>query len=307
MVQTSLQETGTGVQQGNILDKAVLLSLSIHRFGISKKVKSSEVTTDASPEMIKVSKRILASGEYDAIVKADQGFTGGISDLALPSLFRAGVYAVPLALVERVDGIIQRHIVARKLLIDAFLRVYQSAIQEAEISLGSLYDAANYPSAESVRSKFGIGYKYVATSTPERLKEIRADIYQRESEKARMEVQSLAENVKAVLREAVRDLLAHAVDRLQPKADGTAKIFRDSLIGNVKDFLSTFADRNIASDSELELICKQISDLVSGISPDTLRADANLRAEVASTFDSIKVTLDGMLTDQAARKFTFDE
>jgi hypothetical protein len=172
----------------------------------------------------------------------------------------------------------------------------------AESLLGSLYDPQNYPEAEAVRARFSVDYKYVSTSVPEKLRQIRADIYAREGAKAQKEVESMTENIKSVLRESVRDMLAHAVDKLKPKADGTQQIFRDSLLGNVRDFLATFQARNIADDTELAGICEQIDGLLMGITPDSLRTDETLRDEVRGTFEGITATLDTMLVDRPARK-----
>ncbi len=289
-------------QVENVLDKAVLLSLSVHRFGISKKVKSSEVQSDASPEMIRVSKKILDSADYDNIVKKDGEFARLLADLALPSMFRAGVYAVPLALLDRVDNELAKYLAQRELLIGAFLRVYAQARTEAETLLGSLYDTQNYPSEESVRSAFSVDYKYVSTSVPEKLRQIRADIYTRESARARAEVQSMTENINLLLTQSMRDMLSHLTEKLTPKPDGTAKIFRDSAINNIREFLSTFPARNIGNADDLAAVCSEIDGMLMGITPDALRQDETLREDVRQSFEGITASLDQMLVDRPKRK-----
>jgi hypothetical protein len=295
----------------NIMDRAVLLSLTIHRFGISKKVKSTEVQSDASPEMIRVSKKIFASKEYDAICKHDGKFTRLLSDLALPSLFRSGVYAVPLGLIDRVDREMIAYLDARVLLVDEFVRWYTREIWtkietgeacESERLLGSLFEQNNYLSPETVRARFGVDYRFVSTSLPEKLRQIRADIWARESARAHAEIDSFTESVKGVLRESMRDLLAHAVEKLKPTAEGKQQIFRDSLVGNVRQFLETFQARNIADDVELAAICQQVDGLLSGVTPDALRADGSLRDEVRSQFQGITTQLDSMIIERPGRK-----
>lgn len=288
--------------QDSILDRCVLLSLSIHKFGITKKVKSTEVQSDASPEMIKVSKRIIDSDAYDEISKRDGEFTRLLTELALPSMFRAGVYAIPLALLDRIDAEIHKFENDREPLIDKFIEMYESEMREAEILLGSLFDAQNYPAKENVRGSFYLDYKYVSTSVPEKLRQIRPDIFEREGEKARQEILSMRDNIMGVLRASVRDLISHAADKLAPKADGTQQIFRDSLIGNIRDFLETFEARNLAKDEELSEICQQVDGLLAGVTPDALRNDGELRQEIRQNFEAFTKTLDTMIVDRPKRR-----
>ena len=290
------------MENENILDKQVLLSLSIHKFGISKKVNTSQITTDATPEMVRVSKHIIDSKAYDAISKHDGNFTRLLTSLALPSMFRSGVYAVPLALLDRVDSELGKYQETRSSLIDAFIGTYETEVAGAAELLGSLYDPDNYPTPEKVRAAFTIDYKYVSTAVPEKLARIRSDIFERETQKAQQEIQSMTENIKSVLREAVRDMLAHAADKLAPKQDGTSQIFRDSLVGNIREFLETFQARNIADDTDLAEICTQIDGLLLGVTPELLRKDDLTREEIRQNFEKITETLDTMLIDRPRRK-----
>jgi hypothetical protein len=299
--------------EGNIMDRAVLLSISLHRLGISKKVKTQkkgdfiagaiEVPVDVNKALIKGSKKILSSGAYDQIVKGDNAFISALRDLALPSLFRAGVYAVPLGLLDRVDRMVVKYLtVERPLLVQNFLAQYNDCLLDAELQLGSFFDPTNYLDLAAVDSRFWVDYKYVSTSVPEKLKRVRADIFEREEGRAKSEIESMTDEIKTVLRESVRDLLAHAAERLGEKADGSKKIFKDTMIGNIKAFLETFHDRNIAQDGELETICSEISTLLEGITPDRLRVNADLRDQVRASFQGITATLDGMLVDAPKRK-----
>ena len=286
---------------GNILDRAVLLSLTISRFGISKKVNINEIEADADKALLKVSKRILDSPEYDAIVKADSAFRGLLGELALPSMFRAGVYAIPLGLLDRIDSKLERYIVQRKLLVAAFGRVCGEQLRATSERLRSLGDA-DLPEVDSILSKFQVEYRYVSTAPPAKLATIRADIFARESAKAHADVESMVDEVKRVLRGAMRDLCSHCADKLKAKPDGSSQIFRDSLVGNIRSFLDTFRERNIADDADLAGIVSEVEGLLSGVTPDSLRSDADLREAVQGAFAGFAQTLDTMLVDAPRRK-----
>ena len=286
----------------NIMDRTILLSLSLHRWGVTKKVSSSSVETDADKALINVSKRLVDCDAYTAIVKADNAFAASLRCLALPSMFRSGIYAVPVALLDRVDRMITRYQDERAVLVGEFCYQYQGAVNEAESRLGSLYDPSNYPNVEFVRSSFSLEYRYVSTSVPDKLRMVRADIFARETEKAKAEVESMASEVRNLLRASMRDLLAHAAERLMPGPDGKRKKFHDTLVSNIRDFLSTFRDRNITQDSELESIVAQVEVLTDGIEPDLLREDAGLRDEVQKAFAGFSESLGGMIVDRPTRK-----
>lgn len=285
----------------NILDRAVLLSLTISKFGISKKVSVSEIEADADKALLKVSKRILDSPEYDAIGKTDSAFRSLLGDLALPSMFRAGVYAIPLGLLDRIDGELGQYIQRRRLLVAAFGRVAAEQLRATNERLRGLGDDET-PDVDKILRAFGVEYRYVSTAPPEKLRTIRADIFARESTKAHADVAAMVDEVKSVLRQAMRDLCGHCADKLQPKADGSSQIFRDSMVGNIRDFLTTFQARNIADDAELGAIVADVEGLLSGVTPEALRSDAALRDEVQGAFAGFKVALDAMLTDAPRRR-----
>ena len=58
------------------------------------------------------------------------------------------------------------------------------------------------------------------------------------------------------------ELVQHLVERLQPGADGKPKVFRDSLVRGMEEWLSDFSARNLAQDGELSSLVERARELL---------------------------------------------
>ena len=114
--------------------------------------------------------------------------------------------------------------------------------------------------------------------------------------------------MKALLRAQLSELTSKAVERLTPTEDGKAKIFRDSMVGNIKDFLGSFNDKNsVFADGELAAVADRLRKVLDGVNPELLRTDERIREKVRQDFAGVQTTLDGMaLTDRPTRKIDFN-
>lgn len=316
---------GTG---GSIMDRALALELTIGRLGVRRKVRADRIRVTAEGpaqqsiaelpdgeqiaqdqpegEMLAVSKRILSCPEYHAIEAEDNRIRNQIVSLALPSMMRRGVYLVPDTLIDRIDADLQSYKATRETLIDAFLDVYDQEAQQARGALGALYDPADYPPAARVRAAFRVSVRWVALGVPGRMKGVSETIYHREQKRIREELSNAAEQIRDALRLAFQDLIDHMVDRLQPGPDGKPRIFRDSMVKNLAEFLETFSARNIAGDTELAGLVSQAAQILDGRDAESIRREPLTRQAVRDGMQPIKAQIDGMVTSRG-RRFNFDK
>ena len=95
-----------------------------------------------------------------------------------------------------------------------------------------------------------------------------------------------AEAKREVMRrmiEPVREMARKLVEEPKVGKDGKVKadiIFRDSLVGNIKDIAELAPALNITGDAQIAAFCKELEGLCR-YSPDTLRDDKATRAEAA--------------------------
>jgi hypothetical protein len=295
-----------------LFDAAVLLSLELRVFGTSRKLASAEYQVDADKSKTGASKRLLKSDELKAILQFDAETRRIISYYTLPSQFRSGLYVLPLASIEKVDALLVERGATRSNLVEVFAAKYPDlqyldSLPAESGGLGAVYDSSDYPSVDEVRDAFTMTHSYTEVSAPGKLKGISMAIYEREKAKAADCWKSAIEQGEELLIGAYSGLLTHMRDRLTPGADGKCKVFRDTLVGNLKTFLDTFDARNLSQNDMLAQMVKDMSAALDGVSPKDLRDNGTIRARVTATADSIKAKLDTMLVDKPGRKINFND
>lgn len=294
---TVMPEIQQRPESSGIMDRAVCLSLEIHKPGNRRKVSSSQVETDADKSMINVSKLLLDSAEYKAISRHDGEVRQWLYSRALPGPFRAGVYLIPHELVLDVDTHLREAGAAREELIDAFMLAYPSLESEAAAKLGSLYDPKDYPEESLLRAAFSVHWSYFAFQTPDTLRRISTQLFERERDKAAASWVDATKEVREALRAGFAELVDHMAERLTGD-----KVFRNSLVENFRDFLSTFDFRNITDDADLRALVTRAGQLLDGVNPDTLRKEEGLRDAVARGMAEINASLDTMIVNRPKRR-----
>jgi len=285
----------------DVMQKAVCLILRIGSIGNSRKVSASQIETDADRDMIRVSKTLFDTDELKNIQSLDGEIRRFVMTRGLPSLFRSGAYLIPNLLVTEVDNRLKEYYLKRKELVEKFMEVYPAQVEIAKSRLGSLFDPRDYPMAEEVRASFTVDWQYVNMGIPGNLEGINADIFRREQEKQAERWQETMDEVQQVLRGAMSELVTHLVTRLTPDEEGKQKIFRNSLLENMRDFLNTFDARNITNDEELAKLVQKARDLTEGIDPDVLRKNSVIRDVVRKGFEQIKSSVDTMIVNKPRR------
>ena len=97
-------------------------------------------------------------------------------------------------------------------------------------------------------------------------------------------------------------------ERLREGDDGKPLVFRDSMIGNIRDLVDAVPRLNIFGDDELARLCEQVKDRIAAVEPDALRPsktfDPVVRASVKREADALKERFAGYFVPAAG---THDE
>ena len=225
----------------------------------------------------------------------------------MPSPFRRGTYLIPLDLVEQVDGKIVEYQEKRRFLADAFLAVYDSSVESAKKRLNGLFNVGDYPSADKVRAAFYVDVRYMAFGVPEKLEGIRKDIFEREKAKAEASWKEASEEVRQAMRVGLADVVDHMVERLQGNGDGKPRVFRDTLVENMTEYLELFDPRNITDDTQLAQLVERCRNVLDGVDADALRASDAIRTKVRDGMVQVQATLDAMVIDRPARRIVLED
>ena len=289
--------------------RAILCTVSRHRLGIKRDVRAERVlATDLDTEegMLTVSKKLIDSPEYDAIVRLDGDFYRGMLRLVLPSRFRRGTYLLPVALLAKAEEKIDLYRSMRQALVFDFLNVYDQRCQEAAAQLGPLYNEKDYPSLAAVERAFGVEVAYEAYSAPALLESIDAGLYAREQARVEQAMQDMATEAREALRVGLLSVVGKLQEELAPKADGTPRKLYDSVIDALGGFLDTLEARNITSDADLSAVGEQLRAVMQGVDRKALKANRGLREEVSSALQAASACLVDIAADAPRRKFAFD-
>lgn len=290
----------------DLVAKTVFIKFRFGCVGNSRKVSGSDVlSTDADKALLKVSKQLLDSPELEAIKQADTRMRTWLYNTCLP--FDMGIMILPVGLIETAETRMKEYRAEREELIAGFISAYSALKEKAASHLGSLYDPSDYPSPEAIRARFVFDWQYVSFSVPGHLKGISAALFQSQTEKHAQQLQAATEEITALMRQTLFELVSHLQDRLTPGDDGKQKILRESAVKNLQDFLNSFDLRNVTDDKELAAQVAKVRELVSGTSAATLRSSDQFREKIRSGMQSITAQLAGMVEEKAGRKFRTDE
>lgn len=292
----------------DILDKAMCLSLELGRLGVKRKISTSSINLDegVNEDLIHVSKDILDADSLKAITKLDGEIRTYINRKCLPSLFRSGIYLLPVDFLEQVYQRLEEFKEKREMLVATFVNEYEKLVEEAQTKLGKYFDPMNYPSLAKVRASFSMDVRLLSFSTPTKLQKINPAIFQREMEKAKESIAMATEELRTMWKASFQDLLNHMLDRLSVGENGKQKIFHASSLDKINDFLESFQTKNIVNDTELQELVGQAKQIMEGVSPEVLRKNDQVRDKVKEDFNQIKSKLDQFLVAKPKRVIKFE-
>lgn len=292
----------------DITERAVSLAVRVRRFGNVRKLSTEAVEVDADKAMLGAHKKLVDSPELKAVAKLDSQILEFVYSRSLPSLFKQGVYLVPIALVEELDARLEAFGTQRTDLVDAFCRAYPRLIEEAAGRLRAVFASGDYPPVEVIRQSFSLSWQYVNLGVPGSLQGVSRELFRKEQLKAQEQWEETLTEVRTLLRVQMQELVGRIAERLTGTGpDGKPRIFRDSMVSNLTDFLGVFDARNLSDDQELRQVVDLARRLITGVEPDTLRQSQTFRQIIGSGFTTLKEQLDGMMVDRPARLISFSD
>jgi len=179
--------------------------------------------------------------------------------------------------------------------VDEFIGDYPSLIRQARQDLGGLFNPADYPSVDTVREKFRLETRvsplpdsgdFRVSLGDDEVKAIQGDIEAR---------------VKAQVTTAIQDLwgrLHRAVNHLAEKLRDSDTIFRDSLVGNIKELTDVLPRLNITEDASLGQMINEARATLANLDPDTLRENEGERKQAVDKAEDILKKMAGYMGAQ---------
>jgi hypothetical protein len=171
-------------------------------------------------------------------------------------------------------------------LVDLFLQAYDWEIMQAQAKLGDLFIRDDYPTLDSLRSKFRFRLTYIPLPDAG---DFRIDIGNEAAEEIKTHYKTY---YTTQLNQAMNDVwqrtydaLSRMSERLDYADHEKKKIFRDSLVDNVAEMVELLRVCNVTGSTQMTAMADKLDDALRGVTPDALREDAYLRAETKRTVD----------------------
>ena len=180
-------------------------------------------------------------------------------------------------------------------LVQAFLDAYSWEIQNSQLKLGALFNADEYPTADSLTSKFRFKMNYMPLPDAG---DWRVNIGNETESALRSQYEGYyATQLQAAMGDVWRrahDALTKMSERLDYADDMTRKVFRDSLVSNVTDIIELLGACNVTGDPVMMAAQRDLDEAMRGITPDALREDPYLRAETRRKVNEVRKTIDNL-------------
>lgn len=188
--------------------------------------------------------------------------------------------------------------------VDHFLSVsYPSAVQKAEFRMGSLFKVEDYPSAETLRSKYYIQLDIDAVPAQN---DFRITVDNEFDQTHALEVQQQRQaamersisTAMAAVWSKVSTIVEHFADRMS--AEDTK--FRDTTVTKLEELVAALPNLNLINDPNLERVRADISARLLSYTPKDLRKDRATRTAAAVEAKRIMDQMQGYMQAMGGTK-----
>ena len=289
--QMNIQDTSlANITAPTLNSSAMLVEVNISKWEGRKldKKASAEVTHNhnANSGIANVHKKLLGDcQELDTIKKFVSNARNIHYAMTLP-WSKSGLQLIPTSLYFKYNKQMSELQQEFHRLCDNFFAIYEQSIVDAKDKLGTLFHADNYPSLESIRSKFKWSMNYIPLPESgdfridignEGLKEVQeryASFYE----------EQLSRSMNTAWHR-LHDVLSRMSERLDYSGTEDKKTFRDTLVTNVADVVDLLDHFNLTGNADMKLMKSNLDKALRGVTPDALREDSDLRQQTKQAVD----------------------
>lgn len=283
---------------GGFLDQGALIVLRTSVWTARKKLNMANINVDADKELLRASKFLVDPTALKPIESVRGNARNWLADRSLPFPLDGAVF-VPRDLIMHCDEYLRGQQTLFEAATDEFCSRYGTHREAARIRLNGLFNEAEYP--RNIRTKFNFEWQFVTLGMPG-ASVLPAALYEQEKTKLRNMVDEAARSAVSCLYERFHAVVSHMTERLTGQSDGKPKVFKKTLVANMREFLETIDALNITNDESLQNLAEQCRGIMRGVTPDQLRMDQFAREQVAGNMKKVQETLEAGLDNLPSRR-----
>jgi hypothetical protein len=176
-------------------------------------------------------------------------------------------------------------------MVKEFLGLYPTLVNEAALSLGTLFNAGDYPATYDVASKFGV--RLVFSPVPD-AGDFRLDIAEEDLKELRSGYETsfnerLSDAMKAPWNQ-LHTLLKGMSAKLTDDMVGDTEVkrrYHDTLITNAQDLCQMLTHLNVTGDPELERARRLLEKSIVGVDIEDIKTSPEVLSDVKDKLDTI--------------------
>lgn len=187
-------------------------------------------------------------------------------------------------------------------LVHNFLQAYDYKVAEAQVSLGTLFNATEYPSREDIRGKFALSFNYIPLPSAG---DFRVDIGNDQKDALREDYDKFySDQFKAAMSTVWQRLqvpLANMSKRLGMETEFVSTtddngittikekrpVMHASLVDNVLDMVDLLDMANVTNDPDMNAVHMRLSLALRGVTSTQLKNDDRLRKDTKKAADDV--------------------
>lgn len=287
----------------NIFKEAVLIQLSATCWQTDKKLPQAMLEEVGNTDYLKGRKLLLPKDATEMIRQVIGQARHYLRKIALPFPIK-GCLLVPKKLIPEIQEKLGNLKWKYDSAVEDFLYNYRQTVLDAKESLGELYDELDYPSREQLKNRFRFEWRHIVVG-PSNSRVLPPEIYKDEVEKFQNLMEQARQEAIASLRLEFVDLISNLNDKLKGAEDGRPKRLRDAAVDNLKQFLDSFADRNLFEDEQLAELVSRCSAIITGTNANQIRTNMQVKENLHNQMQELLDTVQGSLEDLPRRKLRF--
>lgn len=278
----------------SISSSAMFAELSIGNWTARKLDRAAtKQTTDAngaSADAGNFHKKLLSCPELEAVQKFIANTRAGVHYRLTMPWSDLGVRLLPTAMYPQYYAEITAAEAEFARLVNVFLQAYGWAQSQAQARLGNLFNTDDYPSVEIVAAKFR--FRHSQTPIPD-VGDFRLDIGVEAKDALAAQYKTFygeqLSNAMGDVWQRTHEALTKMSERLNYMGGDSKdkKIFRDSLVENVREMIGLLSKFNVTGDAHMETMRVRLEDAMLGVSPDALREDDVFRKHTKAKVDAV--------------------
>jgi hypothetical protein len=275
---------------------AMLVEVNISSWAGRKKDKraSTKVTEDAQAKkgVANVYKQLLGDcDELSALRGCVTSARNMHSNMTMP-WSNSGLRLLPTAQYFNYTEAMSKMQNEFESLKNKFLTAYNDTVVDVQLELGTLFLREDYPTVESLNSKFAFRINYMPLPD---VGDFRVDVSNEALQEMRKEYSDFYNKQYNVAMNDVWTRLHKALTNMSERLDYSGKedkkVFRDTLVPNVTDMIELLRVCNVTQSTQMSDMANKLEDAMSGVSAVVLRDDNTFRVRTKAKVDDIIKTL----------------